>query len=63
MVEPTETESKETLDGACDCIIEVLKRARENPAAVQAAPIHTPIGRPDEVAAARSPKLRYELGG
>ena len=63
MVEPTETESQETLDGACDCIIEVLKRARENPASVQAAPLHTPIGRPDEVAAARNPKLRYEFGG
>lgn len=63
MVEPTETESKETLDGACDCIIQVLQTARENPAVVQASPLHTPIGRPDEVTAARSPKLRYVHGG
>ncbi|SBW02010.1 putative glycine dehydrogenase (decarboxylating) subunit 2 [uncultured Eubacteriales bacterium] len=63
MVEPTETESKETLDWACDCIIEILKRAKEDPAAVQAAPVSTPIGRPDEVTAARSPKLRCVFGG
>lgn len=63
MVEPTETESKETLDWACDCIIEILKRAKEDPAAVQAAPVHTPIGRPDEVTAARSPRLRCVFGG
>lgn len=63
MVEPTETESKETLDWACDCIIEILKKAQENPAAVQAAPVRTPIGRPDEVTAARSPRLRCVFGG
>ncbi|HWS42435.1 MAG TPA: aminomethyl-transferring glycine dehydrogenase subunit GcvPB [Pseudoflavonifractor sp.] len=63
MVEPTETESKETLDWACGCIIEILKRAKEDPAAVQAAPVHTPIGRPDEVTAARSPRLRCVFGG
>ncbi len=62
MIEPTETESKETLDWACDLIIDLLREARENPAAVQAAPVRTAIGRPDEVTAARSPKLRYELG-
>lgn len=62
MVEPTETESKETLDWACDLIIGILEQAKADPASVQAAPIHAPIGRPDEVAAARTPKLRYEFG-
>ena len=61
MVEPTETESKETLDWACEAIAGILKEARENPAAVQATPHTTPIGRPDEVTAARNPKLRYEF--
>lgn len=62
MVEPTETESIETLDWACDSIIEILKEARSNPESVKATPHTTPIGRPDEVTAARSPKLRYNFG-
>lgn len=61
MVEPTETESKETLDAACDAIIAILERAETAPAAVRSTPHNTPIGRPDEVAAARSPKLRCEF--
>lgn len=60
MVEPTETESKETLDWACDLIIGLLEECRSHPADIQAAPLHAPIGRPDEVTAARTPKLRYE---
>lgn len=63
MLEPTETESKETLDWACDAIIEILNEARTDPAAVQSTPHNTPIGRPDEVTAARCPKLRYEFTG
>ena len=59
MVEPTETESVETLDEACDAIIEILKESKSDPEKVKATPHTTPIGRPDEVTAARSPKLRY----
>lgn len=61
MVEPTETESKETLDAACAAIIAILERAKTDPAAVQSTPHNTPIGRPDEVSAARTPKLRHEF--
>ena len=62
MVEPTETESKDTLDEACDAIIEILKDSLSDPEKVMSTPHTTPIGRPDEVTAARSPKLRYQFG-
>ena len=62
MVEPTETESIETLDAACDAIISILKQAKSDPEQVKSTPHTTPIGRPDEVTAARSPKLRYVFG-
>ena len=57
MVEPTETETKETLDEAANIFLAVLHEARENPAALHDAPTRAPIRRPDEVAAARTPKL------
>jgi glycine dehydrogenase subunit 2 len=59
MVEPTETESKETLDHACDIFLQILEDAKNDPEKLHHAPHHTPIGRPDEVAAARKPHLRY----
>lgn len=59
MLEPTETESKETLDAAADIIIALLQKAKTDPDALHAAPLSTPVGRPDEVLAARNPKLRY----
>ncbi len=59
MFEPTETESKDTLDDACDIIISLLKKAYTAPDELHAAPVTTSVGRPDEVTAARSPKLRY----
>ena len=62
MVEPTETESIETLDAACDAIIAILQQAKSDPEQVKSTPHTTPIGRPDEVTAARSPKLRYVFG-
>ncbi len=61
MIEPTETEAKETLDLACDVIISLLEKARTNPEALHASPTTTPIGRPDEVGAARNPKLKFEF--
>jgi len=60
MVEPTETESKETLDEFCDAMIQIAKEAEETPEVVQEAPHNTVIDRLDETKAARKPVLRYE---
>jgi glycine dehydrogenase subunit 2 len=59
MIEPTETESKETLDAFCDVMIQIAKEVEENPGVVLDAPHTTVIGRLDEVQAARQPILRY----
>lgn len=59
MLEPTETESKETLDWAGGIISELLKKAYTDAESLHNTPATTPIGRPDEVAAARTPILRY----
>ncbi|WP_096201223.1 aminomethyl-transferring glycine dehydrogenase subunit GcvPB [Bacillus sp. FJAT-45350] len=59
MIEPTETESKETLDEFIDAMIQIAKETEENPEVVQEAPHHTVIGRLDETTAARKPILRY----
>ena len=55
MVEPTETESKETLDMAADAFLALYDRAMKEPEALKAAPQTTVIGRPDDVKAARQP--------
>ncbi|HJV32259.1 MAG TPA: aminomethyl-transferring glycine dehydrogenase subunit GcvPB, partial [Bacillales bacterium] len=60
MIEPTETESKETLDSFCDIMIKIAKEAEENPEVVQEAPHSTVVGRLDETTAARKPILRYQ---
>ena len=59
MFEPTETESRETLDQAAEVLKAIRAQADTDPAALHAAPVTTPIGRPDEVQAARHPVLRY----
>lgn len=59
MIEPTETESKETLDGFIDKMIQIAKEVEENPEVVQEAPHTTVIKRLDETMAARKPVLRY----
>ena len=61
MVEPTETESKETLDDAARTFAEAYDRACADPTAAEHAPYSTPISRPDEVAAARNAVVRYEF--
>ena len=61
MVEPTETESMETLDEAAEVFLRVLAEAKDNPQRLHDAPHTCPIGRPDAVTAARSPILRYEF--
>ncbi len=60
MIEPTETESKETLDGFVDTLIGISKEAEENPDIVLEAPHTTVIGRLDETQAARKPVLRFQ---
>jgi glycine dehydrogenase subunit 2 len=54
MIEPTETESKETLDGFVEVMLELAKLAKEDPEQLKRAPVTTPVGRLDEVAAARN---------
>ena len=59
MIEPTETESRETLDEFIEAMKAIAREAKENPEAVHACPVTTPVGRPDEVTAARKPVVRY----
>ena len=59
MLEPTETESKETLDWAGEVFHKLADLAREDPEFMHNAPHNAQIGRPDEVRAARNPVLRY----
>ncbi len=61
MFEPTETESVETLDSALRALGSIFERAKTDPESLHAAPVTTPIGRPDEVKAARDPHLRYDF--
>ena len=62
MIEPTETESKETLDEFCDAMIRIAREAETDPHAVHAAPVTTPVGRLDQTRAARQPDLRWTPG-
>lgn len=59
MIEPTESESRETLDEFIDAMKDIAKAAAEDPESLHKCPVTTPIGRPDEVTAARKPILRY----
>lgn len=60
MIEPTETESKETLDYFCDALLQIAKEAEEDPDKVLEAPHTTIIDRLDETTAARKPILKFE---
>lgn len=60
MIEPTETESKETLDSFIEAMIKIAKEAKENPENLKNAPLNTPVRRLDEVLAARNPILKWE---
>ena len=60
MIEPTETESKETLDTFCDVMIAIAREAKENPQRVKDAPLSTPVSRLDEVLAARKPDVCWK---
>ncbi len=59
MIEPTETESLETLDEFIAVMRKIADEAAADPMLLKAAPHHTPIGRPDETEAARHPILKY----
>lgn len=61
MVEPTETENKETLDTAAAVFLQILAEAKNDAASLHEAPHNCYIGRPDEVQAARKPVLRYNF--
>ncbi|MHA1124615.1 MAG: aminomethyl-transferring glycine dehydrogenase subunit GcvPB [Candidatus Heimdallarchaeota archaeon] len=61
MIEPTETESKETLDAFAETMKQILKESRENPDIIKNAPQNTPITRIDEVLAAREPILSWNM--
>ncbi len=60
MIEPTETESKETLDAFIKAMIEIAREAEQSPELLHNAPHRTPVRRLDEVSAARKPDLRWE---
>ncbi len=59
MVEPTETESKETIDGLAAALNQIASEAETNPHLLKAAPVTTPVRRPDEAKAARELRLRW----
>jgi glycine dehydrogenase subunit 2 len=61
MVEPTETETRETLDAFAEAIEAILEEASEDPEIAQGAPYTTPVRRLDEVAANRNPVVRQPL--
>jgi len=61
MIEPTETESKETLDAFIEAMVEIAREAEENPQLLRNAPHNTPVKRLDEVSAARKPNLRWKM--
>ncbi|MHA1452169.1 MAG: aminomethyl-transferring glycine dehydrogenase subunit GcvPB [Promethearchaeota archaeon] len=60
MIEPTETETKETLDLFAETLKKIKVESEETPDLLKKSPITTLVGRLDEVAAARQPKLKYE---
>jgi len=61
LIEPTETESKETLDAFADAIVEILREAKEDATIAQSAPYSTPVRRLDEAGAAKNPVVRQRL--
>ena len=60
MIEPTETEDKETLDAFIEALIKIKHEAEQTPELIKDAPLNTNVRRLDEVTAARNPILKYE---
>ncbi|MDB5078859.1 MAG: hypothetical protein JWP00_783 [Chloroflexi bacterium] len=63
MIEPTETESKTTLDQFIDTMLQIAREAEEDPDLVKNAPYTTPVLRLDEATAARKPQIRFRCFG
>lgn len=61
LIEPTETETKETLDAFVDSVVAILREAREDPEIAKSAPYSTPVRRLDEAGAAKRPVIRQPL--
>lgn len=61
MIEPTETENRETLDEAAQAFAEIFEQTKKDPDSLHDCPKTTPISRPDEVGAARNPVVRYQF--
>jgi glycine dehydrogenase subunit 2 len=61
LIEPTETETKETLDAFADAVAEILREAAEDPEIARNAPYSTPVRRLDEAGAAKRPVIRQPL--
>jgi glycine dehydrogenase subunit 2 len=62
MIEPTETETKETLDAFCDAMLAIAREAAESPELLKEAPHSRPVQRLDEVRAAKNPIVTYGFG-
>jgi glycine dehydrogenase subunit 2 len=62
MIEPTESESKETLDEFIEAMIDIAETAKTNPENILNAPLNTAVSRPDETLAARKPVLKWTRG-
>jgi glycine dehydrogenase subunit 2 len=61
MIEPTETEAKETLEAFAGAMLEIAREAAADPELLKSAPHHTSVGRLDEVRAAKRPVVRYQF--
>jgi glycine dehydrogenase subunit 2 len=59
LVEPTESESKESIDGFCDAMLAIAREAETDPELVRGAPHTAALRRLDEATAARKPRLRW----
>ncbi len=59
MIEPTETEARETLDAFCEAMLAIAREAAEEPKLLKEAPHHRPVKRLDEVRAAKQPVVKY----
>jgi glycine dehydrogenase subunit 2 len=60
MIEPTETETKENLEAFAEALKKIAREAKTDPGLLKTAPHNTPVGRLDEISAARKPILRYQ---
>ena len=60
MIEPTETEHRDTLDAFADAMLTIKKEAAQNPALLKKAPVTTPVRKVDAVLAARKPVLKWD---